>query len=82
LSRGDDIPEFDKFFSGQYHTTVYGFRLTLIGLVIGTHFSPIQFFFPQKRTRNSMWPRPCSLRRSAPWISSETRRGSRFPTFF
>lgn len=42
LSLGDDIPEFDKFFSGQYHASVYGFRLTLIGLVIGTHFYPIQ----------------------------------------
>jgi hypothetical protein len=48
LSLGDDIPEFDKFFSGQYHATVYGFRLTLIGLVIGSHFYPIQFSISSK----------------------------------
>lgn len=42
LSCGSEIPEFDKFFSGQYHAPVYGFRLTLIGMVIGRQFYPIQ----------------------------------------
>lgn len=48
LSLGDEIPEFDKFFSGQYHATVYGFRLTLIGMVIGGRFYPIQFVISSK----------------------------------
>lgn len=42
LSSGDDIPEGDKFFSGQSHAPVYGFRLTLIGMVLGGQFSPLQ----------------------------------------
>ncbi len=48
LSCGDTIPEFDKFFSGQYHAPVYGFRLTLIGMVIGGQFYPIQFAISSK----------------------------------
>lgn len=48
LSSGDDIPEFDKFFSGQYHAPVYGFRLTLIGMVIGGQFYPIDFLISSK----------------------------------
>ncbi len=48
LSLGDDIPEFDKFFSGQYHATVYGFRLPLIGLVIGGCFYPLSFYMSSK----------------------------------
>lgn len=42
FSLGSDVPEFDKFFSGQYHAPVYGFRLTVIGMVIGKRFYPIQ----------------------------------------
>jgi hypothetical protein len=48
LSLGDEVPEFDKFFSGQYHAPVYGFRVTLIGMVIGGRFYPIQFFISSK----------------------------------
>jgi hypothetical protein len=48
LSVGDETPEFDKFFSGQYHAPVYGFRLTLIGMVIGKRFYPIQFYISSK----------------------------------
>jgi hypothetical protein len=48
LSLGGEIPEFDKFFSGQYHATVYGFRLTLIGMVIGGCFSPLSFYISSK----------------------------------
>ncbi len=48
LSLGDEIPEFDKFFNGQYHAPVYGFRLTLIGMVIGGRFYPIQFSISSK----------------------------------
>lgn len=48
LSQGKEIPEFDKFFSGQYHAPVYGFRLTLIGMVIGQRFYPIRFYISSK----------------------------------
>ena len=48
LSQGQDIPEFDKFFSGQYHAPVYGFRLTLIGIVIGERFYPVRFYISSK----------------------------------
>ncbi len=48
LSHGEEISEFDKFFSGQYHATVYGFRLTLIGIVIGKRFYPIRFYISSK----------------------------------
>ncbi len=38
----------DKFFSGQYKSTVYGFRLTLIGVVIDAVFYPINFYVSSK----------------------------------
>ncbi len=48
LSKGQDIPACDKFFSGQYHAPVYGFRLTLLGIVIGGQFYPIRFYISSK----------------------------------
>jgi len=48
LSQGEQIPEFDRFFSGQYHAPVYGFRLTLIGMVIDERFYPIRFYMSSK----------------------------------
>ncbi len=49
LSLGGEIPEYDTFFSGQYHATVYGFRLTLIGMVIGGCFYPLSFYISSKQ---------------------------------
>lgn len=34
---------FAKFFSGQTHSTVYGFRVTLIGVALGKDFYPLYF---------------------------------------
>lgn len=49
LSRGKEHPEFDKFFSGQVNATVWGFRLTLIGLAIDDIFYPISFYISSKQ---------------------------------
>jgi len=35
--------QFAKFFSGQYHKTVYGFRVTLVGVALGNAFHPLYF---------------------------------------
>lgn len=51
LSLGGEIPEYDKFFSEQYHATVYGFRLTLSGMVIGGRFSPLTFYISSKENQ-------------------------------
>ena len=34
---------FDKYYSGQTHCTVYGFRVTLLGVAIGDDFYPLYF---------------------------------------
>ena len=34
---------FSKFFSGQTHSAVYGFRVTLIGIALGDEFYPLYF---------------------------------------
>lgn len=39
---------FDKFFSGQFHSAVYGFRLTVIGIVIDGLFYPLNFYVSAK----------------------------------
>ncbi len=51
LSHAEEVSEFDKFFSGQYHATVYGFRLTLLGIVIGKRFYPIRFYISSKEEK-------------------------------
>lgn len=48
LAHSKAIPEFDKFFSGQVHAPVYGFRLTVIGMVMGKRFYPIHFYVSSK----------------------------------
>ena len=40
MPRGE---HFAKFFSGQTHSTVYGFRVTLIGVGLGDEFYPLYF---------------------------------------
>ena len=82
LSRGDDIPEFDKFFSGQYHATVYGFRLTLIGLVIGTQFYPIQFSISSKEQTELTVAKTllADVKRSLEFLT--TSRSITFPNLF
>jgi len=40
--------EFAKFFSGQYHKTVYGFRVTLVGVALGNTFHPLYFLVVPK----------------------------------
>jgi hypothetical protein len=51
LSNGEEIEEYDKFFSGQYNCVVYGFRLTLIGVVIDKTFYPIRFVISSKKEK-------------------------------
>jgi len=41
---------FAKFFSGQTHSTVYGFRITLIGVAVGDTFYPLHFQLSPKGT--------------------------------
>ena len=41
---------FAKFFSGQTHSTVYGFRITLIGAALGDTFYPLYFRLSPKGT--------------------------------
>ena len=41
---------FAKFFSGQTHSTVYGFRITLIGVALGDTFYPLYFQLSPKGT--------------------------------
>jgi len=40
--------EFAKFFSGQYHKTVYGFRVSLVGVALGDTFYPLYFLIVPK----------------------------------
>ncbi len=82
LSLGNDIPECDKFFSGQYHATVYGFRLTLIGLVIGTQFYPIQFSISSKEQTELTVAKKllAEVKRSLDFL--KTSRSIAFPNLF
>jgi len=43
--------EFAKFFSGQTHSTVYGFRITLLGVSIGDEFYPLYFYLSSKKEK-------------------------------
>lgn len=40
--------QFAKFFSGQYHKTVYGFRVSLVGVALGDTFYPLYFLVVPK----------------------------------
>lgn len=43
--------QFAKFFSGQTHSTVYGFRITLLGVSIGDEFYPLYFYLSSKKEK-------------------------------
>jgi hypothetical protein len=53
LSKGLTDPAtqayFDKYFSGQSNSSVYGFRITLCGLAIDNTFYPMYFNFTKKK---------------------------------
>jgi hypothetical protein len=55
LADGDNVEEFDRFFSGQFNCPVCGFRLMLIGIMIGGIFYPIHFYvFSKKYTEKQV----------------------------
>ena len=42
---------FAKYFSGQTHSTVYGFRITLLGVSLGNEFYPLYFHLSHKKEK-------------------------------
>ena len=59
--------EFAKFFSGQTHSTVYGFRVTLLGVSIGDEFYPLYFYLSSKKEKTkedfSIWSAQLLMRK-------------------
>jgi len=43
---------YDKFFSGQYHCSVFGFQVQLIGVAIGSDFHPLFFQLVSKQEKS------------------------------
>lgn len=43
---------YDKFYSGQYHCSVYGFKVQLVGVSIGNDFHPLFFQLISKKEKS------------------------------
>lgn len=62
---------FAKFFSGQTHSTVYGFRVNLLGVVLNGTFYPLQFDLVRKSEKSSTIMNE-SVKKVCDWIKGIT----------
>ncbi|WP_157558275.1 hypothetical protein [Microscilla marina] len=88
LSSQNHLKDFEecygKFFSGQFGTSVYGFRVLTLGVSIDGVFYPLFFDFIKKKTSNA-YQKPAKVaqklvRRWGEYRKKLTRTGYDFPT--
>ena len=73
---------FDRFFSGQFHSGVHGFRLTVIGLVIDGLFYPCNFYVSAKKHSEVAVAKALVKRLSRKLSALKARTGITFPNLF